>query len=224
MIQIQTLTRTLMMVLLGVVGLAIGAARASMIFNDFGPGNSYIQTDGWTVGTGVPGYTYVPAMAFTSSGTYSLTQIDLALENAGGTNAAIVSLWIDAGGAPGTELESWNVSGQGAFGTSQPLTTISGITGITLSSGGSYFIQISPSDGTTWDAWNVNDQGVTGPTYLMLNGAFLSDYTSTLAAFDVLGVPLSSVPEPGTLALFGAGLLGLGFVVRWCKRRVAPLA
>src|ERR1035438_2868113 len=80
------------------------------IFSDCGPGNSYDGNNAYVVaGAGALGDTILTANAFTSSGDYAVTQIDLGLTWVTGTNGAIVSLWTENGTVPGAELGSWAV-------------------------------------------------------------------------------------------------------------------
>jgi hypothetical protein len=69
------------------------------------------------------------------------------------------------------------------------------------------------ADATTWDFWYINDQGVTALELYSTNGGatWESNGTQSLGAFDVLG----GVPEPASMLLFGAGLLGLAV---WRRR------
>ena len=195
-------------------GVAGEVASADVIFNDFGPSYSYDCCTGWAVfGASSSIGPLVPAMFFTSPQNDNVTQIDLALGYLQGTNSAVVSLWTDVANTPSTELGSWPVSGQPSFGisSSTPITTISGITGISLDAGGSYFLEVSPGNSDTLDAWNLNTSGYT--TLIALNGApFTSAATS--AAFDIIGDP---VPEPASLALIAGSVSGVFWF--WRRRR-----
>jgi hypothetical protein len=211
------------------LALWLGRAEADVIFSDLGPGNSFDTGNGWEVGQGSYLFGYIPASGFTSRGSYNLSEIDIALANYSGTNAATVSLWTDFGGAPTTKLGSWNVSGQGQYGTNEPITAITGITGIALDAGDRYFVEITSESGidgtSTIDAWNWNNQGATGEFYQKEFGNVINQgSTYTLGAFAVLGSPVSvpPVPEPSTWAMMILGFCGLGFMA-YRKKSALPV-
>jgi hypothetical protein len=159
------------------------------------------------------------AAPFTSSGNYSVDQIDVGLTHVFGTNSAVVGLWTDVGGIPTVELGSWNVSNQPAVGATSILTTITGISGINLTAGGLYFLTIFPGASDTEDVWNDNTLGILGLTFSLDGGtSWGQEDNVNRPAFDVLG-NAAAVPEPATLSLFA--LLGLGAIARRRKSRKA---
>jgi PEP-CTERM motif len=199
-------------------------AFAAVIFSDLGAGNSYDGGSGWNVSGLNNGLTiYYQAMAdgFTSPGDYDVAQIDVALSNISGTNEADVSLWTDAGGSPGTELGDWTVSNQPGFGTtSTELATISGITGVALTAGSSYYLVVAPIADDTFDVFNLNSTGASGPV-LINNGSGFFEASTTLSGFDVLS---ATVPEASTWAMMLIGFAGLGLAGYRRTRRAASIA
>ena len=193
------------------ITVAVSPANANTIVSTFDVGNGYNSGVGWTVsGSTSSAGPFVSANEFTSSGNYSVDQIDLGLTNSSGTNSATVSLWTESSGLPGVQLGSWGVSNQPVFGVANDIVaTISGISGINLSSGSNYFFLIAPGANDTYDVWNVNTIGVNGLDLYSQDGGgtWTSQPDETLGAFDVLGTA-TNVPEPITLSLFGAGLVG----------------
>ncbi len=204
-----------------------GAANASsVIFSDFGPSNSYLEDIGWTVagaGGASPG-NYSAGMAFTSSSAASVSQIDIGIGNVNATpNAATISLWTDVANALGTELASWSITGLPVFGaTSNTVVTISGISGVNLAAGASYFLYAT-APGGTWNAWNENTIGATGE--VLLSCCAEEPEPNTLGAFDVLGSSVTATPLPSTWTMLMAGFAGLGFFAyRGSKKNTAALA
>jgi hypothetical protein len=188
------------------------SANADTIFNDFGTGDSTLLAEYCVDGTSIASFCstlatgsdgLAPAALFVSPGNYDVAQIDVSLSYTEGTNSALISLYTDASNAPGTLLGSWAVSGQPY--SVPPVTTVSGISGITLTSGTSYFLQITAGGASTEDGWSENDLGLIGEVYDPPYGG--SDLT--LPAFDVLGTPLASVPEPSSFVISGTALLAL---------------
>lgn len=185
-------------------------AQGDTIFNDFDSGGG-AALEGYCVwgatlapicDSNLSTSALAPAALFVSPGDYQLTQIDLALVYTEGTNSAVVSLFTDVADAPGVLIGSWTTSGL-PFNF-PPVTTVAGITGVTLSSGASYFLQVSPGGDDTEVGWSENDIGVTGDFY---NPPF-GGAGMTLPAFDVLGTA-SAVPEPSSLAICGMAILAL---------------
>jgi hypothetical protein len=166
-------------------------ASASTLANTFLPGQTYLNQGG------VPGLfggsldIHFEA-AFTPSGDYVLTQIDVAITEdfqihqppAGTTTRVNLTLNKDSGGIPGAVLESWaNLVPAPAPPASAEVTVFSTST-VQLSPGVQYWIVASV---------------VPEP----------NEVTQVDVAFDVLGDP---IPEPGACCLLGAGLFGLSLL------------
>lgn len=203
--------------------LAAGAAPAGagVLFSDLGPGQSYDCCSGWTVSgsSSTLGQSLVSASEFTAAKGGAVGAIDVAIGHISGTNGATVSLWTDNAGALGSQLGSWDVSGLATFGStgSGSLADITGVKGVSLVAGKSYFLQLSsPSD--TWDAWNFNSVGQSSK--LIQNGQDFGPQAT--GAFQVL----SSAPEPAAWAMMvlGVGMVGAGLRLQARRQTPASLA
>src|ERR1043165_2787368 len=97
--------------------LALGLAmpvRGDILYNNFGPGDSYQTGIGWTISeaSSPVGTTFTQGDSFTvaGSGNFDLPSVTISLQHVLGPNADTLCLYDDAAGLPGASLECWSLS------------------------------------------------------------------------------------------------------------------
>lgn len=169
--------------------------KSNTLFSDLGTGaNVYQANNGLPVsGTGAPGGTsYTEANQFQVTASGGVSEIDVAVGYVSGTNSFYVSIDTDNGGQPGTVLATFgNLSSNTDYGSCCGLVSITGISGLSLSTGTNYWVVIGPTafSSTTSEEWNLNSTGATGSVDYSTNGGLTwnSNGVQTIGAFDILG-------------------------------------
>lgn len=182
-------------------------SAALVIYDTFGPGDSYNPNIGW----GVSNFA-TPSMSFWTSVGGLFSKLTIAVGNEFDSSLALY-LQANDGGKPGTVLEKLFFHVLTRFGDGGGVYTAEAL-GTTLLSAGNYWLTASSPSDYGWYFNNIGAVGYVGN----LQGPFVeglyggSTSVQTLSAFRVeVADPVEpdSVPEPGTLALFGVGLIAL---------------
>jgi hypothetical protein len=196
-------------------------ARADIVYSNLGPGLSYGNS---AIRAATGSLNLSAATPFVVGATnYNLTQIDLAIGQFG-SNPATVELVNNGSGVPGTTvIATWTMTFPGLFANFSivPSQTITGITGITLDANTTYWLAVLPGNSATDTWWSANNTGQTNVKAASFdNGATWSQILTQNAdvAFAVFGTPVSIIPEPVTIVLFGVGILCVTGPIRRLRR------
>lgn len=194
-------------------------SSADTLVNTFLPGQSYQVNPGSGDSIGDNSYYEYAGVAFTPTGSYTLTQIDLAIATENGSGNLMFNLTLneDSGGIPGPTIESWEgisaaVLTPGPAADASSVASVSVTSGVVLEAGTQYWIVASDPAAPFGNSltWFANAPTGAGGTFGSLIPSFFPVWQTTTAnnddlAFDVLG---SSAPEPSTLLLLITGLAG----------------
>lgn len=192
------------------------AMAGSTLYSNLGSGSTvYNCCAGWAItGTGSIGTSFTTANEFQVSTSGSASEIDFAVGYvAGFGNSFYLNVDADNGGQPGTVLASFNnLSSSTPFGTCCGLVSITGISGLSLSTGTIYWLVLGPTSSSddTYDAFNFSNSATGTEDYSTDGGkTWLTNGVTNQGAFQILGGGSGgTTPEPTSLLLLGTGLAG----------------
>jgi hypothetical protein len=190
-------------------GSSIAAANIVLFDNYVQPGYGYDSTFGWGI-DGPEGIAF--AMSFTPSVDARLESLTLtAVSISGLQNAFDVTVHEDAGGLPGTDLESFHlVDIFPPNFLNPPPTVIDSVLNPVLKAGSQYWISAHASSMSRggWAYALANPNSPNGIAWMGIEAPTWTPYpfAQPQGVFRVEGAP---VPEPGTLALISGGFLAL---------------
>jgi len=208
-----------------VLVLGYAPVMRGQLYSNLGTGTDvYNCCAGWTVsGTGSIGTSFTAANEFQPFFSGAPVEIDIAVGYVEGENLFRVSVDADNGGQPGAVLASFvNLSSSATFGSCCGLVSITGISGLFLNAGTSYWLVIGPMDttGTTWESWNFSNSALSLDDYSTDGGnTWVQNGKQQQGAFEILSGCCGTVPEPASLLLFGSGLAGVMAALRRKRNR-----
>ncbi len=174
------------------------SAFADVAYSSFGPSNSFIPGDGWTIGGN---NNQRIAMQFTSAVSGVLASVEYASFGvvAGDLN---ILLYEDNAGTIGNLKIGWGEST--VPGPDAITTLVNPFPSVSLTAGAKYWLELRGVTSGVWAAWNLNNQGLTS------NAFFATDSNSgSYTTLDTATFRVNTVPEPASMAALGLGALAL---------------
>jgi hypothetical protein len=189
-------------------------AHAAIVYDNLDPSPSpflYANFGSWTGSFNASTYattstTFVP----TAAGSLDSLDLGLTVQNNGGSQTGMVTLFDDNAGLPGTQLWQSSINVPLSFGQ---LAQLSNIGGPALNMGQTYWLTAAPAnDGFTLHGWYSNNQGD--------NGSIVSAGTPFPSALRfALRVGVKTVPEPASALLVLVGGAAASCLVTRRSRR-----
>jgi len=177
---------------------AVIPSRADSIYNNLGPGDTWIINREWDTN-----FDFM-ATPFVTTAAGNLGGILTPLFNL--NNPVSLGLYTDSGGKPDSLLEDWNVTAPGFPGV---LTTIPSVQNPFLSANTEYWLVISLTSAQKNNlAWYQNNQGVTGGIWAgtALGSLIELEPDSPSPAIQLNSITSSAVPEPESRIVIAACL------------------
>ncbi len=197
-------------------------AVAEPLFSTFELLDDYSTLGGWAIGWPDGNFDQGDRFSFPGTQSYSLASVELALALQEGANAVDVWLMTDAGGQPGTILESFSFIGvMKPFDGMLVPPLVGYSTSHPILEPDTYYwlIASAPDDTATSAAWYFNSADMVGAhATRQLDGPWcLVD--DTLGAFRINGTPYAvHAPLPGAALLVAIGIGTAGSALR--RRRM----
>ncbi len=205
-----------MAIMMGAMLCSVTASAANVLYSTLGPSNEFDTGSGYFV-DGSDFNNQVIANEFSLGAGATVGDAMLGIGNfAGGNSPVRVYIEYDDGGMPGSVASQLTQVGTiPPFGSSS-LTQFNCTSGCNLAAGNYWLVAWEPDAGTE-QAWNFAYQDSAGNiAFNQVGDAFGSWIVAdgiTQEAFRIDGAG-TTTPEPGSLILFGSGLLGLAGLVR----------
>lgn len=182
-------------------------AHGDVLYDNYGPGNSYSIGSGWAFGGPFSGVHFDTAMAFTASNPYLLTAGEFAVSAAydlGSPRPSTFSIIIraDEDGLPGAVLEDVTLTQQlGPSGVFSPPVMVNFAGTTLLNAGVQYWIHMSANEPHRL-VWKANNTGDLGLRAFQVNGGpwNAGNGNEAIGAFRLHG---TLVPGPSVIGLLG---------------------
>ena len=161
------------------------------IYSNLGTGDNVYDccTALTTAGPTSPlGETVEVANAFTPAADATISQVQVALGYALGTEAISVSIRSDNNGLPGTVIAQWNPKELPSLGTCCALVTKDFSSGIPVTGGTPYWLVVrqTVTSADAWNGWNLNTSNASGPFAIKI-GHFINQGVRQQGAFGIFG-------------------------------------
>lgn len=186
-----------------------GSASADVIlFDNFGPGDAYDTSVGWTIGTDND-WQVGAGFVMSAGGDHLLNSVTASIRHIAGSNMVTLSVYDTIDGVPGSLLETSSATDLPPHDGTDAPPTVFDFSGTTALMDGATYWVIASTDGPggSWLAWNWNPDHTLG-----LHGQRQGDGPWQVFNFEqsVMRVQGSLIPAPGVLAMLGVGMIGLG--------------